>query len=327
MKLATLRDTSRDGKLIIVNRPLTRWVSAATVAPTMQAALDAWSDAEQPLRKLYDALNDGTVESQPLDFEQLAAPLPRAYAWMDGSAFLNHMELARRLRGAKMPEGFRELPLMYEGISSTFHACRDSLPLPADDVGLDIEGEIGVILDDVPQGVSAQDASAHIKLVTLVNDTSLRSIIADRAARGYPTSVHGKPPCAMAPVAVTPDEFGDAWDGSKLSLRLRSKVNDDLLGEPNAGVDMFFDFPALVAHAAKYRPLCAGTIVGSGTVSNYDASAGSACIAERRMMETVTNGKPDTPYLKAGDVISIEMLDGDGRSVFGAIRQQVALAG
>jgi fumarylacetoacetate (FAA) hydrolase len=323
MKLATLRDGTRDGRLIVVDRLLQRWVAADGIASTLQAALDNWVKSEPRLRSLGEQLASGAAAGQPLVFEQLAAPLPRAYGWMDGSAYLNHMELARKLRGADMPGHYRDLPLMYEGISSLFHACRDPLPLPEEDVGLDIEGEIAAIVDDVPQGITPAEAARHIRLITLVNDTSLRTVLADRAKRGYPPSVHGKPPCSMAPVAVTPEEFGQAWDGRKVHLRLRCHINDELLGEPNAGSDMFFDFPTLIAHAARYRPLVAGTIVGSGTVSNYDRSHGSACIAERRMIETLDHGKPRTEYLKSGDRIRIDMIDEQGASVFGGIDQRV----
>ncbi len=322
MKLATLRDGTRDGTLIVVDRALSRWLGAAHVAPTMQAALDEWPAKEPLLRQIAAELEAGSPAAKPLVFEQLAAPLPRAYAWLDGSSYLNHMELARSLRGVAMPEDFRRVPLMYEGISSVFLACRDDLPLPGGDVGLDIEGEVAVILDDVPQGTGSAASGKHIKLLTLVNDTTLRAVFADASARGFLPTVHGKPPCSMAPVAVTPDELGPAWDGRMLKLKLNCRVNDTLLGQPDAGSDYFFDFPALIAHAAKYRPLCAGTVLGSGTVSNYNRAAGVACIAEQRMVEQSGLGRPQTPYLQAGDAVRIEMLDGE-HSVFGALQHRV----
>jgi fumarylacetoacetate (FAA) hydrolase len=323
MKLATLRDGSRDGALVVVDRALRKWISAVDVAPTLQVALDNWPRAEPALRRLSEELESGERKGTPLDFAQLAAPLPRAYAWLDGSVYLNHMELARRLRGVDMPRAFREVPLMYEGISSLFLACRDDLVAPPGDVGLDLEGEIAVILDDVPQGTKPDAAAGHIKLLTLVNDVTLRTVFAEAAAQGYFPTLHGKPPCSMAAVAVTPDELGAAWDGRMVNLRLRCKVNETLLGEPHAGRDYFFDFPALIAHAARYRPLGAGTVLGSGTVSNYDRAAGAACIAERRMREQAADGAARMPYLAAGDEVHIETLDDAGRSVFGALHHKV----
>lgn len=326
MKLATLRTDSRDGRLIVVSRDLKRAASAEHIAPTLQAALDNWPVAGPKLEKFHEQLESGSVAAAfELDFARLAAPLPRAYAWIDSSVYLNHMELARSLRGVKPPDGYKDEPTFANGVCHTFLGAHDPLPMPPGDVGLDIEGEIAAILDDVPARTPRDKAAGHIRLFTLINDATLRTVFAAQIAKGY-SNYHGKLLVSMSPVAVTPDELGAAWDGAKISLPLECHINDHLLGRPDAGVDMNFDFPTIVSKASTMRPLPAGTVLGSGTVSNRDRAAGSACIAERRMIETMDHGKPLTAYLKPGDVVRIEMRDAQGRSIFGPIRQPVKLA-
>lgn len=323
MKLGTLRTSHRDGALVVCSRDLTRAVRADAVAPTLQAALDDWDTIAPRLQALADELEQGRAPGAfALDLAQLAAPLPRPHGWIDSSVYLNHMELARRLRGVEMPEVYRSEPLLSPRLPSPFLAANDPLPLPPGDMGLDIEAELAVIVADVPIAVSRDRARSAIRLFTLVNDTSLRTVFARDSARGK-TTYHGKGIPAMAPVAVTPDEFGNAWDGEKVALPLVCHVNGRLLGQPNAGVDMQFSFPEIVQDAARLRPLPAGTVIGSGTISNRDASAGSACIAEARMIETLKLGAPQMAYLGAGDAIRIEMRDANGRTIFGPIAQTV----
>lgn len=327
MKLATLRTSHRDGTLIVCSRDLTRAVAAGGIAKTLQAALDDWVDVAPKLQALANDLEQGKAAgSFALDPTRLAAPLPRPHGWIDSSVYLNHMELARRLRGAEVPEAYRLEPLLSPRLPSPFLAARDPLRLPPGDVGLDIEGEIAVIVGDVPFAASRDQARDAILLLTLVNDTSLRTVFARDSARGK-TTYHGKGIPSMAPVAVTPDELGEAWDGEKVTLPLACSVNGQLIGRPSAGVDMQFTFPEIVQDAARLRPLPAGTVLGSGTVSNRDTSAGSACIAEVRMIETLQFGVPRTRYLIEGDEIRIEMLDSGGNTVFGPILQTVRAAG
>ena len=333
MKLATLKTGARDGALVVVSRDLTKAVKADGVAPTLQAALDDWETMAPALQVLSDRVNNGSAEDI-FDFEpaNCEAPLPRAYQWADGSAYVNHVELVRRARGAVLPESFWTDPLMYQGGSDSFLGPRDDIPAGDEAWGIDFEGEVAVVTDDVPMGVSPDDAGKHIKLLMLVNDVSLRGLIPTELGKGF-GFFHAKPSSAFSPVAVTPDELGDAWDGGKVSLPLLSHLNGDLFGKPNAGEDMTFTFPKLIAHAAKTRPLGAGCIVGSGTVSNKqdtdhgssiaDGGVGYACIAEVRMIETINSGQPTTPFMRFGDTIKIEMKDGSGASVFGAIDQQV----
>lgn len=337
MKLATLKDGSRDGRLHVVSSDLTRTVPASGVADTLQYALDDWAAMEPRLRALYERLEAGAaIEAQPFEPVDCASPLPRAYQWADGSAYVNHVELVRKARGAVLPESFWEDPLMYQGGSDAFIGPMDDIPVADESYGIDFEGEVAVITNDVPMGVSPEAAAGHIKLVMLVNDVSLRGLIPGELAKGF-GFFHGKPPSAFSPVAVTPDVLGEAWDGAKLHRPLLSTLNGALFGKPEAGVDMTFDFGRLIAHAAKTRPLSAGTIVGSGTVSNKDSGGGPgkpvvdgglgyACIAEIRMIETIRDGKPGTPFMRFGDRIRIEMLDDDGASIFGAIDQQVVKA-
>ena len=324
MKLATLKDGSRDGRLAVVARDLRLCIPVPQIAPTLQAALDDWKRAEPLLRGVYQRLNQhGDHDDAELFFaEKCHSPLPRAYQWADGSAYVNHVELVRKARGAEMPKEFWTDPLMYQGGSDSFLDPCAPIRAASEDWGIDLEAEVAVVTDDVPMGVSAFQAQRHIRLLMLVNDVSLRNLIPGELAKGF-GFFQSKPSTAFSPVAVTPDELGNAWRGGKLHLPLVSKIDGKLLGAPNAGVDMTFDFPTLVAHAAKTRPLCAGSIIGSGTVSNLDRSKGSSCLVEVRMLETVEHGKPKTPFLKFGDSVRIEMFDANGQSIFGEIDQVV----
>lgn len=334
MKLATLNDGSRDGRLLVVSRDLQSAAVAPDLARTLQRALDDWAAVQPTLQGLYDELNDGKIAGT-LAFkpDECLSPLPRAYQWADGSAYVNHVELVRKARGAEIPDSFWTDPLMYQGGSDSFLAPTAPIPLADEAWGCDLEAEIAVITDDVVQGISADAARTRIRLLMLVNDVSLRGLIPGELAKGF-GFFQSKPSSAFSPVAVTPDELGEAWDGAKLHRPLCSWINGQKFGEPNAGQDMTFDFGQLVAHAAKTRPLCAGSIVGSGTVSNKDADGspgrpvangghGYSCIAEIRMIETIRDGKPSTPFLRFGDRVRIEMFDDAGASIFGAIDQTV----
>ncbi len=331
MKLAS-RKHGRDGRLVVVSRDLARCVDAAAVAPTLQAALDDWKAAVPRLTEIAAALEAGRGPHLPFDPHECAAPLPRAYQWADGSAYVNHVELVRKARGAELPASFWTDPLMYQGGSDSFIGSTAPIALADEAWGIDFEAEVAVILSDVPMGADKAAAAKHIQLMMLVNDVSLRNLIPGELAKGF-GFFHGKPSTAFAPVAVTPDELGHAWDGAKVNLPVLSHLNGELFGKPNAGADMTFDFPTLIAHAARTRPLCAGSIVGSGTVSNKDADGpgrpiaeggvGYSCIAEIRCVETIRSGKPVTPFLKFGDRVRIEMMDAEGRSIFGAIDQEV----
>ena len=323
MKLASLKEGGRDGTLIVVNRELTRAVRAATVTPTLQRALDDWAAAAPRLKALAGQLADDKAPgSFELDTTALAAPLPRAFQWADGSAYVVHVELVRKARGVEMPPSFWTDPLMYQGGSDSFIGPNDEIEAGDEAWGIDFEGEIGVIVDDVPMGISPEAARKHIKLVTILNDVSLRNLIVTELAKGF-GFFHGKPATAFAPVAVTTDELGDVWDGARLNLPLISTLNDQEFGHPNAATDLTFDFGQLIAHAARTRHLEAGTIVGSGTVANRDAAVGCSCIAERRVRETIDSGKAVTPFMKFGDRIRIEMFDRAGKTIFGAIDQRV----
>jgi fumarylacetoacetate (FAA) hydrolase len=323
MKLASLKEGGRDGTLIVVDRELKRAVRAGNITPTLQKALDDWAKAAPRLAVLAEQLRDDKAPgSFELDTTALAAPLPRAYQWADGSAYVVHVELVRKARGVEMPPSFWTDPLMYQGGSDSFIGPNDEIEMADEAWGIDFEGEIGVITDDVPMGISPQAARRHIKLVTILNDVSLRNVIVGELAKGF-GFFHGKPATAFAPVAVTPDELGNAWDGAKLNLPLISTLNGKEFGHPNAATDLTFDFGRLIAHAARTRHLEAGTVVGSGTVANRDASVGCSCIAERRVRETIDSGKPTTRFMKFGDHIRIEMLDRHGQSIFGAIDQKV----
>ncbi|MCC6746877.1 MAG: fumarylacetoacetate hydrolase family protein [Deltaproteobacteria bacterium] len=321
MKLGTLKQGGRDGTLVVVDRSLQRAVAVPEIAPTLQAALDDWERTAPRLEAVAVRLPElpGVFA---LELDALAAPVPRAYQWVDGSAYVTHVELVRKARGAELPPDLWTDPLMYQGCSDGFLGARDPISLADEAWGIDFESEVAVITDDVPMGVSAAAAASHLRLVVLVNDVSLRQLIPAELAKGF-GFLQSKPTSAFSPVAVTPDELGAAWDGAKVHLPLRTFLNGELFGAPEAGEDMTFDFPRLVSHAARTRRLAAGTIVGSGTVANRDPSRGSSCVAERRMRETLAHGSPRTPFLRFGDRVRIEMLDGAGRSIFGAIDQIV----
>ena len=321
MKLASINQ-GRDGQLIVVDNQMQRYVSATEIAPTLQAALDNWDNCKEPLAALYLQLENGEIDSQAFNSEICASPLPRAFQWADGSAYVNHVELVRKARNAEMPSSFWTDPLMYQGGSDSFLGPREDIAVADEAWGIDFEAEVAVIVGDVPMGISSSEATKYIQLVMLVNDVSLRNLIPGELGKGF-GFFHAKPSSAFSPVAVTPDVLGSAWDGAKLHLPLRAILNGDLVGEPNAGVDMTFDFGQLIAHAAKTRPLCAGTIVGSGTVSNLDRSKGSCCLAEVRMLETIANGSATTEFMSFGDRIQIDMLDDNGQSIFGEIDQKV----
>ena len=329
MKLATLKD-GRDGRLVVVSRDLARYASAASAAPTLQAALDNWATARPALESIATKLESGGGDS--FDETTCASPLPRAYQWADGSAYVNHVELVRKARGAEMPESFWTEPLMYQGGSDSFLGPRDNIKVADEAWGIDFEAEVTVVTDDVPMGVSAADAVDHIQLIMLVNDVSLRGLIPGELAKGF-GFFQSKPSSAFSPIAVTPDELGDSWTDAKVHLPLLSFFNEQAFGEPEAGIDMTFDFGQLVAHAAKSRPLSAGCIVGSGTVSNKmndgpgkpieEGGVGYSCIAEMRTIETLNDGKPTTSFMKFGDRIRIEMRNANGESIFGTIDQVV----
>lgn len=323
MKLGSLKAGGRDGTLVVLSDDLARCAPATEIAPTLQAALENWGEAAPRLMDLADRVNAANAPGlAPVDPGAMAAPLPRAYGWLDGSAYVNHVELVRKARGVDLPASFWTDPLMYQGGSDGFLAPTDPIPALSEDWGIDFEGEVAVVVDDVPKGISPAEAGAHIKLVMLANDVSLRGLIPAELAKGF-GFVHGKPPTAFAPAAVTPDSLAEAWDGGTLHLPLLSYLNGEKVGWTEAGMDMTFDFPALIAHAAKTRPLTAGTVIGSGTVSNADQAHGYSCIAEIRMIETIASGAPKTPFMSFGDRVRLEILDSVGRTVFGAIDQVV----
>ncbi|WP_376704836.1 fumarylacetoacetate hydrolase family protein [Mesorhizobium sp. ISC25] len=332
MKLATLKDGTRDGKLVVVSRDLTRFTDASFLVRTLQAALDDWHRITPHLAAMAESLENNAVPSARFHEHDALSPLPRAYQWADGSAYVNHVELVRKARGAEMPASFWTDPLIYQGGSDAFLAPRDPIRTIDETLGIDMEGEVAVVVDDVPMGAGLDEARAAIRLVMLVNDVTLRGLTGPELAKGF-GFYQSKPSSAFSPVAVTPDELGDAWDGGKVSLPLLVDLNGKPFGRANAGIDMTFDFPALIVHAAKTRPLAAGTIVGSGTVSNKldggpgkpvsAGGAGYSCIAELRMIETIEAGEPETPFLRFGDTVRIEMKDRGGHSIFGAIEQKV----
>jgi fumarylacetoacetate (FAA) hydrolase len=320
MKLASLK-SGRDGMLVVVSRDLARCASVPHIALTLQQALDNWAATAPRLAEAYETLNENS-SAQPFDPAACASPLPRAYQWADGSAYVTHVELVRKARGAEMPQSFWTDPLMYQGGSDAFAGPCDPILAADEEYGIDFEAEIAVVTDDVPMAVRNEEAASHIKLLILVNDVSLRNLIPGELAKGF-GFFHSKPATSFSPVAVTPDELGEAWRGAKVHRRLTVTLNSERFGAPDAGQDMTFSFADLVAHAAKTRFLGAGTIIGSGTVSNKDRAAGSCCIAERRMLEQIEHGRPSTPFLKFGDRVRIEMFDGEGYSIFGAIDQDV----
>jgi fumarylacetoacetate (FAA) hydrolase len=329
MKLGSLKEGGRDGTLIVVSRDLARGVRVPHIAPTLQRALEDWSNTAPRLNGVSEALNGSNVQTIDghevfaLDMAALAAPLPRAYEFVDGSAYLPHVERVRRARGAEVPESFYSDPLMYQAVSAGFYGPRDPVRVRDEAYGIDLEAEVVIVTDDVPHGVSADDAAEHIQLVGLVNDVSLRNLIPNELAKGF-GFLQSKPRSALSPVFVTPDELGDAWKDSKVHRPLLTHINGQWFGAPEAGEDMQFSFAQLVAHAAKTRPLSAGTIVGSGTVANQSTDKGASCFAEQRTIETLRDGKPSTPFMTFGDTVRIEMLDAEGRSIFGAIEQVMA---
>jgi fumarylacetoacetate (FAA) hydrolase len=324
MKLGTLKEGGRDGTLVVVSRDLTKAVRAQGIAATLQAALDDWHNIAPRLNALAEDLNDGKVQgSFDLDMAALAAPLPRAYEFVDGSAYLPHVERVRRARGAEVPESFYTDPLMYQATSAGFLGPRDPVIVPSEAYGIDLEAEVIVVTDDVPMGTSPKQAAGHIQLIGLVNDVSLRALIPNELAKGF-GFLQSKPRSALSPVLVTPDELGDAWHGEKLHLAMLTWINQGWFGNAECGIDMQFSFAELIAHVARTRPLTAGTLVGSGTIANQDTSRGASCLAEQRTVETLADGQPKTPFLKYGDTVRIEIQDKAGASVFGAIDQVIA---
>lgn len=325
MKLGSLKQGGRDGSLIVVSRDLKTAVRADGIAPTLQRALEDWDAAAPRLNALYEDLNAGRAAAAfDLDVHLLAAPLPRAYEFVDGSAYLPHVARVRRARGAEVPESFYVDPLMYQATSAGFLGPRDPVKVPSEDMGIDLEAEVIVVTDDVPMGVTPEAAAGHIVLVGLVNDVSLRNLIPAELAKGF-GFLQSKPRSALSPVFVTPDELGPDWRDSTLHRPLVTHINGAWFGAPEAGVDMQFNFARLVAHAARTRPLTAGTLVGSGTVANEDTSLGASCFAEKRTVETLEHGAPITPFMKDGDTVRIEMFDREGHSIFGAIEQRIAV--
>jgi fumarylacetoacetate (FAA) hydrolase len=331
MKLASLKH-GRDGRLVVVSKDLTRCVHPSGGAQTMQDLLDRWDELAPHLRDDYAKLNDGRIEGEPFDETQCASPLPRAFQWADGSAYINHVELVRKARGAEVPDSFYEDPLMYQGGSDSFLGPRDDILAADEAFGIDLEGEVAVITDDVPMGAGPELAGAAIRLIMLVNDVSLRGLIPGERAKGF-GFFQSKPSTAFSPVAVTPEELGDLWDGHRLKSSLKVDIHGRALGRADAGREMTFDFPKLIAHAARTRPLCAGSIIGSGTVSNKmdggpgkpvkEGGVGYSCLAEQRMIETIEHGEPKTSFLRFGDRVTIWMEDGEGASIFGKIDQPV----
>ena len=323
MKLGSLKEGGRDGTLVVVSRDLSKAVRATGIAPTLQRALEDWENVAPRLNALSESLDAGDADGVfDLDMQALAAPLPRAYEFVDGSAYLPHVARVRKARGAEVPESFYVDPLMYQGVSAGFYGPRDPVKVVSEDYGIDLEAEIVIVTDDVPMAVTPEQAASHIQLVGLINDVSLRNLIPGELGKGF-GFLQSKPRSALSPVFVTPDELGAHWQDCKLHLPLLTHINGKWFGAPEAGIDMQFDFAQLIAHAAKTRPLSAGTIVGSGTVANEDTSLGASCFAEQRTVETLRDGKPSTPFMSFGDLVRIEVLDPDGNSLFGAIEQRI----
>lgn len=322
MKLATKRTGTRDGSLVVVKRDLTAITDASAIAPTLQAALDHWSVVEPKLKALAAQLEAGTAPSEPYDAATLHCPLPRAYEWVDGSAYLNHVRLVRKARKVDPPATLETDPLVYQGGSSHLLGPTDDIVIRDEAWGCDFESEVAVILGDVPMGLTTADAAPHVRLVMLVNDVSLRNLIPDELAKGF-GFFQGKPATAFSPVACTPDELGEAWRDGRVHLTLKTWLNGTQVGDTHAGPEMHFSFFRLMEHLAKTRQFAAGTILGSGTVSNEDRARGISCLAEQRMIETIETGGPKTPFLKHGDRVEIEMFSADGKSVFGRIDQRV----
>ncbi len=322
MKLASLKG-GRDGTLIVVDKKLQQAVKVTEIAHSLQQALEDWAMAEHKLKSVSDSLNAGKAKDAfPLKLQDLAAALPRAPQFVDGSAYLPHVERVRKARGAEVPASFFHDPLMYQAVSDGFIPPLDPIRMADEAWGIDFESEVGVVVDEVPMGTTPADAAKHIKLLLLINDVSLRNLIPDELAKGF-GFLQSKPRSALSPIALTPDELGPAWRDGKVHLPLVTQLNGKRFGAPEAGVDMQFNFPQLIAHAAKTRPLAAGSLVGSGTIANQDESKGSSCLAEKRVLEIIKDGKPVTPFMKFGDTVRIEMLDAAGQTLFGAIEQKV----
>ncbi len=323
MKLASIKNNTRDGQLVVVNRDLTKAIAVPQIANTMQDALDNWAEKEGLLIAVFNDLQNGTIEGAfNFDHTNAMAPLPRSYHWADGSAYVTHVELVRKARNAELPESFWTDPLMYMGASDAFIGPNDDVEIESEEWGIDFESEVAVFTDDVPPGTNAENSKKHIKLVSIINDVSLRNLIPGELGKQF-GFYQSKPWTAFSPVAVTPDELGSAWDGAKLHLPLLSTLNNVLVGSPNAGIDMTFDFGQLIAHAAKSRSLMAGTVIGSGTVANQGSPTGSSCLAEVRCLEIIKDGKPSTPFMSFGDRIEVEMKDENGHSIFGKIDQVI----
>ena len=332
MKLASRKDGTRDGHLVLVSRNLKRCVSASHIAATLQGAIDGWNETEEPLQKLSEDLERDCISSRPFREHDVLAPLPRAYQWLGGSAYLNHMSLARRARGARLPADYLETPIMYQGGSDSFMASHESIIGEQEDQGIDFEAEVAIIVGDVPQKPARNLARDAIRLIMLANDLTLRNLLHAEFAQGL-GFIHCKPPTAFSPVAVTPDELGDAWDGSRLERTVCVDFNDQPFGRANAGIGMAFDFPQLICHAAATRPLAAGTIIGSGTVSNepvpgsgyalQDGGPGHSCIIEKRAVEQIASGSARTPFMRRNDKVRIWMTDSQGHSIFGSIQQRI----
>ncbi|MGB7337231.1 MAG: fumarylacetoacetate hydrolase family protein [Salaquimonas sp.] len=336
MKLATLKDSTRDGKLVVVSKDLTKCSEVGHIARTLQDALDDWAHVAPRLALVAEGIETGSQPTMRFHEHEAHSPLPRAFQWADGSAYINHVELVRKARNDRVPESFYTDPLMYQGGSDTFLGPRDPIIFPSgadENWGIDMEGEVAVIVDEVAMGTTPQEAAKAIRLIMLVNDVSLRGLIPEELGKGF-GFFQSKPSSAFSPVAITPDELGDKWEGGKVHLPLLIDYNGEAFGKANAGVDMTFDFGQLIAHAAKTRRLGAGAIIGSGTVSNKNADGspgkpisegglGYSCIAEIRMIETINDGKPSTGFMKFGDTVRIEMKDASGRSIFGAIEQKL----
>lgn len=323
MKLASIDNNTRDGQLVVVNKELTKAVRVSEIAETMQSALDNWNETQNKLQTVYEDLNSDKL-SNVLDFSSLKvmAPIPRAYHWADGSAYVTHVELVRKARNAELPESFWTDPLMYMGASDAFIGANDDIEIEKEDWGIDFESEVAVITDDVPAGLNPEEALKHIKLITIINDVSLRNLIPNELSKQF-GFYQSKPWTSFAPVVVTPDELEDSWKDGKVHLPLNSTLNGKLIGSPNAGIDMTFHFGQLIAHAAKTRSLMAGTVIGSGTVANQGSLNGASCLAEIRCLEVIKDGKPSTPFMSFGDRIEIEMKDKEGQSIFGKINQVV----
>lgn len=323
MKLATIKNNTRDGQLVVVNKTMTKAISVSHIASTMQDAMDRWAGVEPQLQDVSRKINANEMaDAFDFDVTQAMAPIPRAYHWADGSAYVTHVELVRKARNAELPETFWTDPLMYMGASDAFIGATQDIEIENDEWGIDFESEVAVFTDDVPAGVSAEKAVDHIKLIAIVNDVSLRNLIPQELHKQF-GFYQSKPWTSFSPVAVTPDELKDSWKDGKVHLPLVSTLNGKQVGAPNAGQDMTFHFGQLIAHAAKSRSLMAGTVIGSGTVANQGSPTGSSCLAEVRCLEIIADGKPSTPFMTFGDHIEIEMFDQNDSSIFGKINQKV----